>query len=162
MPTYTAPTRDMKFILNEVLDLSRFSELDSFKDADAEMSNAILDESAKFAEGVLAPLNRVGDEHGCVRNEDGTVTTPPGFREAFDQMRANGWMGLSSDPKYGGQGLPGVLGLATGEMSSSANMAFAMYPGLTGGAAKAISIGGSRGSPFRLLDPLSENGYQVI
>jgi len=143
MPTYKAPTRDQKFLLHEVLELSRFSELDSFGDADPEMIDAILEESAKFAEEVLTPLNRVGDEHGCVRGEDGSVTTPPGFHEAFDQLRQNGWMGLSADPKYGGQGLPGVLGLACGEMTSSANMAFAMYPGLTGGASKAISIGGS-------------------
>lgn len=143
MPTYKAPTRDQKFLMHEVLDLSRFSELESFKDADPEMIDAILEESAKFAEEVLTPLNRIGDEHGCVRNADGSVTVPPGFHEAFDQLRQNGWMGLSADPKYGGQGLPGILGLACGEMSSSANMAFAMYPGLTGGAAKAISIGGS-------------------
>ncbi len=143
MPTYKAPVRDQKFLLHEVLNLSRFSELEGFKDADAEMIDAILEESAKFAEGVLTPLNRIGDEHGCVRNADGTVTTPPGFHEAFDQLRENGWMGLSADTRYGGQGLPGVLGLACGEMTSSANMAFAMYPGLTGGASKAISIGGS-------------------
>ncbi|PHR91504.1 MAG: acyl-CoA dehydrogenase [Robiginitomaculum sp.] len=143
MPTYTAPTRDMKFLLHEVLELSRFETLDSFKEADADMIDAILEESAKFAQDVLTPLNRVGDEHGCVRNDDGSVTTPPGFHEAFDHMRENGWMGLAVDPQYGGQGLPGILGLACGEMTSSANMAFAMYPGLTGGAAKAISIGGS-------------------
>lgn len=143
MPTYKAPTRDQKFVLHELLDLSRFSELGGFKDADAEMIDAILEESAKFAEEVLTPLNRVGDEHGCIRNEDGTVTTPPGFKDAFNQMRQNGWMGLSADPQYGGQGLPGVLGMACGEMTSSANMAFTMYPGLTGGASKAISIGGS-------------------
>jgi len=143
MPTYKAPTRDQKFLLHEVLELSRFSELDGFKDADPEMIDAILEESAKFAEEVLTPLNRIGDEHGCIRNDDGSVTTPPGFHEAFDQLRQNGWMGLSADQKYGGQGLPGVLGLACGEMTSSANMAFAMYPGLTGGASKAISIGGS-------------------
>ncbi len=143
MPTYKAPTRDQKFLLHEVLELSRFSELESFQDADPEMIDAILEESAKFAEEVLTPLNRVGDEHGCVRNKDGSVTTPPGFHEAFDQLRQNGWMGLSADTKYGGQGLPGVLGLACGEMTSSANMSFGMYPGLTGGASKAISIGGS-------------------
>ena len=143
MPTYKAPTRDMKFLLHEFLNVSRYAELDSFKEADTEMIDAILEESAKFAEEVLTPLNRVGDEHGCIRNEDGTVTTPPGFHEAFTQLRENGWMGLSADTRYGGQGLPGYLALACAEMTSSANMAFGMYPGLTGGAAKAISIGGS-------------------
>ena len=143
MPTYKAPVRDQKFLLHEVLELSRFSELESFKEADPEMIDAILEESAKFSEEVLTPLNRIGDEHGCVRGDDGKVTTPPGFHEAFTQMRENGWMGLAADPKYGGQGLPGVLGMACGEMTSSANMAFTMYPGLTGGASKAISIGGT-------------------
>lgn len=143
MPTYTAPIRDMKFLMHEVLELSQYSGLPGFEDADADMIDAILDESAKFSEEVLAPLNRVGDEHGCIRHDDGSVTTPPGFKEAYTMMRENGWMGLSADPEYGGQGLLGTLGLATQEMSSSANMAFSMYPGLTGSAAKAISVGGS-------------------
>ena len=143
MPIYKAPVRDMKFQLHEVLNLSRFSDLSGFKDADADTIDAILEGSAKFAEEILTPLNRVGDEEGCTRNDDGSVTTPPGFKNAYTHMRETGWMGLSADPAYGGQGLPRILGLACGEMSSSANMAFAMYPGLTGGAAKAISVGGS-------------------
>ena len=143
MPTYKAPVRDQQFVLHELLELARFSDLDGFKDADPEMIDAILGESAKFAEEVLTPLNRIGDEEGCVRHDDGTVTTPTGFKDAYKQMCENGWTGLAADPNYGGQGLPGVLGRACGEMTSSANMAFTMYPGLTGGAAKAIDIGGS-------------------
>lgn len=143
MPTYKAPLRDTKFLMHEVLNLSAYSDLPVFADLDEDTINAILEESAKFAEGELAPLNRVGDEHGCVRNADGSVTTPPGFKDAFNLMRQNGWMGLSADPAYGGQGLPGLLSLASSEMCSAANMAFGMYPGLTNGAAKAISIGGS-------------------
>ncbi|MGJ8564355.1 MAG: acyl-CoA dehydrogenase C-terminal domain-containing protein [Alphaproteobacteria bacterium] len=143
MPTYKAPIRDIQFLMHEVLNLSQYSNLAAFAEMDAEMIDAIIGESGKFAEEVLAPLNQIGDEHGCVRNADGSVTTPPGFKEAFDQMRQNGWMGLSADPAYGGQGLPGIVGMASAEMSSSANMAFGMYPGLTNGAAKAISIGGS-------------------
>ena len=143
MPTYKAPIRDMQFLLHEVLEVSRFSELGRFQDADGEMIDAILTESAKFAEEVLTPLNRVGDMQGCVRSDDGSVSTPDGFKDAYKQMCENGWTGLSADPKYGGQGLPGVLGRACGEMTSSANMAFTMYPGLTTGAAKAIAIGGS-------------------
>ncbi len=143
MPTYTAPLKDQKFLLNEVLNLSRFSDLPGFDQIDEEMIDAILGESAKFAEEVLTPLNRVGDEEGCTRHEDGSVTTPKGFKQAYQQMCDNGWNGLSADPEYGGQGLPGVLGRACGEMTSSANMAFTMYPGLTTGAAKAIAIGGS-------------------
>ena len=143
MPTYKAPIRDQQFILHELLELSRFSDLDGFRDADTEMIDAILGESAKFAEEVLTPLNRVGDVEGCTRHEDGSVTTPTGFKAAYKQMCENGWTSLAADPNYGGQGLPGVLGRACGEMTSSANMAFTMYPGLTGGAAKAIDIGGS-------------------
>ncbi len=143
MPSYKAPIRDMQFLLHEVFNLSRFSDLPSFKEADGEMIDAILVESAKFSEEVLSPLNQIGDEQGCVRNDDGSVTTPKGFKEAYKQMCENGWTGLSADPQYGGQGLPGILGRACGEMTSSANMAFTMYPGLTSGAAKAIAIGGS-------------------
>lgn len=143
MPTFKAPIRDIQFLLHEVLDLSQYKDLPIYADLDKEMIDAILGESAKFTEEVLAPLNRVGDEHGCVRNADGSVTTPPGFKEAFQTMRENGWIGVTADPAYGGQGLPGVIGLSAQEMSTSANMAFGMYPGLTSSAAKAISVGGS-------------------
>ena len=143
MPDYQAPLRDMRFVLHELLDISQYSELEKFNTLDKDMVDAILEESAKMANEVLAPLNRVGDEEGCTRHKDGRVTTPKGFKEAFDQVRENGWAGLAADPAYGGQGLPGILGMACGEMSSSANMAFSMYAGLTSGAAKAIAIGGS-------------------
>lgn len=143
MPSYKAPVREFQFLMHEVFDLSQYSNLPIFADLDEDTIDAILGESAKFAEEVLQPLNIVGDEHGCVRNDDGSVTTPPGFKDAYTLMRENGWLGLSADPNYGGQGLPGILGLATQEMSSTANMAFSMYPGLTGSAAKAISVGGS-------------------
>ena len=104
----------------------------------------MLEEGAKFCEGVLAPLNKVGDEHGCVRNDDGSVTTPPGFKDAYKQFVEAGWPALSSDPNYGGQGMPHVVGLAWNEMvSSSANMAFGMYPGLSHGAYEAIHQHGS-------------------
>lgn len=143
MPTYRAPLRDTKFLLHEVLNVAQYSDLPVFQDADAELIDAVLGEGAKFAEEVLTPLNRVGDEHGCKRHDDGTVTAPPGFKEAFVTMRENGWVGLSADPNYGGQGLPRVLGISVQAMSSSANMAFGMYPGLTTSAAKAIAAGGS-------------------
>ena len=143
MPVYNTPTRDIKFIFHELLELKRFEALKGFKDLDADMIDAIIDGSAQFAEEVLAPLNLIGDEKGCVRHDDGSVTTPPGFKDAYDQLVQNGWTGMSADPEYGGQGLPGVIGRASGESTSSANMAFGMYPGLTAGAAKAITIGGS-------------------
>lgn len=143
MPTYKAPLRDIQFLMHDVLKLSEYTDLPAYADLDADMIDAILGEAGKFAEEVLAPLNKVGDEHGCIRHADGSVTTPPGFKEAYNQMRQNGWVGVTADPAYGGQGLPSLIGLSAQEMSTAANMAFGMYPGLTGSAAKAISVGGS-------------------
>lgn len=143
MPSYNAPVRDMKFILHEMLDAPSLAQYERYAEVDADLYDAILEESGKFAEEVLAPLNVVGDTQGCTRHPDGTVTTPDGFKEAFKTMVENGWLGLARDPNYGGQGMPGTLGIACAEMQSSANMAFSMYPGLTGGAIKAITIGGS-------------------
>jgi alkylation response protein AidB-like acyl-CoA dehydrogenase len=143
MPVYSAPTRDMKFLLHEVLGFEDLTKYDAFSEVDADLVDAIIEEAAKFSEDVLAPLNTVGDHEGCTRHEDGSVTTPTGFKEAYKQMSENGWSALSMDPTYGGQGMPGMLGIAASEMWTSANMAFAMYPGLTGGAIKAIQVGGS-------------------
>ena len=143
MPIYNAPLRDMKFVLQEVLNVEQLSEYEKFAEADMDTLDAILEQSAKFSSEVLAPLNVVGDQEGCTRNDDGSVTTPTGFRDAYQQVVETGMMGLSEAPEYGGMGMPSIWSTATGEMQSSANMAFAMYPGLTGGAAKAIKIGGS-------------------
>ena len=143
MPSYKAPVRDMQFLLHEVLGFEDITQYDAFSEVDRDLVDAILTEGAKFAEDVLAPLNIVGDHEGCVRHEDGSVTTPTGFKAAYKQMTENGWSSLSADPNYGGQGMPGMLGIAASEMWTSANMAFAMYPGLTGGAIKAIQVGGS-------------------
>jgi alkylation response protein AidB-like acyl-CoA dehydrogenase len=143
MTPYRAPVRDMRFVLHDVLDISQHGHLPGFVDADMDTVDAILEEGAKFCEGVLAPLNKIGDEQGCVRDAEGNVKTPDGFTEAFHQMAEAGWTALSSDPEYGGQGLPHVLNLAFNEMVSSSNMAFGMYPGLTLGAAAALHTGGS-------------------
>lgn len=143
MPSYKAPVRDMQFLLHEVLGFEDLTKYDAFQDVDADLADAILVEAAKFAEDVLAPLNVVGDHEGCTRHADGSVTTPTGFKDAYKQMSDNSWSALSMDPTYGGQGMPGMLGIAASEMWTSSNMAFAMYPGLTGGAIKAISVGGS-------------------
>ena len=143
MSAYRAPVRDQRFVLHDVLNISQYGDLPGFADADTETVDAILEEGAKFCEGVLAPLSKIGDVQGCVRDSDGNVKTADGFKDAFKQMAEAGWTALSSDPEYGGQGLPHVLNLAFNEMVSSANMAFGMYPGLTLGAAAALYVGGS-------------------
>ncbi|ETX27389.1 acyl-CoA dehydrogenase C-terminal domain-containing protein [Roseivivax isoporae] len=141
MPIYRAPTKDMGFVLHEVLKVHE-QDIPGYEEMDADTTGAILDEAAKLAENVLAPLNPVGDTEGCVL-ENGVVRTPKGFREAFDQMREGGWTALDCDPDYGGQGLPYVIATAVGEQFSAANMAFNMYPGLTHGAYSAIHTHGT-------------------
>ena len=143
MPIYNAPIRDMKFVMQEMLNVGQLTQYERFSEADTDTLEAILEQSGKFATEVLTPLNVVGDHEGCTRNADGSVTTPTGFKEAYQQVVENGMMGLPHDPKYGGLGMPGTWAIAAGEMQSASNMAFAMYPGLTNGATKAIEIGGT-------------------
>jgi alkylation response protein AidB-like acyl-CoA dehydrogenase len=137
MPTYTAPITDMKFLLHDVLGLENYSNLAAFKDATPDLVDAILEEAGKFASEVLQPINQSGDEEGC-KLEDGAVTTPEGFREAYKLYVENGWQGLTAPTDYGGQNLPQILGLAVNEMMIAANWGFAMYPGLTKGATEAL------------------------
>ncbi len=143
MPRYKAPLRDIHFLLNDVLKIDAYSNLPGFADAPQDVVEAILDGGSKFATEVLQPLNAVGDRQGCKRNPDASVKTPDGFPAAYKQMVEGGWMSISADPAYGGQGLPRIVSMAFNEMCSSANMAFAMYPGLTHGAYEAIHAGGS-------------------
>jgi 3-(methylsulfanyl)propanoyl-CoA dehydrogenase len=143
MPIYKAPVRDTEFILNEVINIHDYAGLPGFSEATPDLVSAILAEGAKFVEEVTQPLNQIGDEAGCVRNDDGSISTPPGFRQAYDQLVEGGWGGLSADPEYGGQGLPHVIGNAFEEYMISANMAFTMYIGLTQGAIAAITAVGS-------------------
>lgn len=143
MPTYTAPVRDMQFILHELLKIDRYQDLiPGFAETTPDTVAAILESAAQISEEVLQPLNRVGDLEGCTL-QNGEVTTPSGFKEAYQAVIDGGWTGLIGDAQYGGQGLPYVLGLSVSEMMASANMSFTMYPGLTSGAMEAIEIGGT-------------------
>ncbi|MEO0675454.1 MAG: acyl-CoA dehydrogenase family protein, partial [Pseudomonadota bacterium] len=143
MTVYNAPVRDMQFVLNEVLDISRYSNLPGFTEASPDLVEAILEEGSKLATNVLHPINQSGDSEGCTRHEDGTVTTPKGLKAAYDQFSEGGWQGLSFDADYGGQGLPYLLSVVINEMVSGANMAFGMYPGLAMGAANTILAHGT-------------------
>ena len=140
---YQPPVRDHVFLLEDVLKIDQYGDLPAFADASLDVVKAIIEEAGKFTGEVLAPLNSVGDKQGCTWHPDNTVTTPTGFKEAYKQLCEGGWTGLGSDPAYGGQGLPHVVNLSFSEMSSSANMAFSMYPGLAHGAYSAIHTGGT-------------------
>src|ERR1700739_1073153 len=102
MPTYKAPVDDALFLLNDVFHIDRYGNLPGFADASPDVIEAVLQEAAKFSEEVLPPLNRVGDKEGCKRHDDGSVTTPKGFKDAFKQVAEGGWLGLSASTGYGG------------------------------------------------------------
>src|SRR5690554_4321489 len=146
MPEYKAPLRDIKFVLDELLDAqTHYQSIPAYADvATPDMVEAIINEGAKFCENVLSPLNRVGDIEGCTRNEDASVTTPTGFKEAYKQYVENGWPSLAHNPDHGGQGLPESLGISISEMVGQANWSWGMYPGLSHGAMNTIE---SHGTP---------------
>jgi alkylation response protein AidB-like acyl-CoA dehydrogenase len=143
MTIYKAPVEDVSFLLNDVFQIDRYNNLPGFADASADVRAAIIDEAAKFSEQVLQPLNHSGDQEGCTRHDDGRVTTPKGFKEAFKQFADGGWIGLSAPAEFGGQGLPVSLSQTVNEFTMSANMAFSMYGGLTQGAMAALLVHGS-------------------
>lgn len=143
MPVYKAPVEDVMFLLNDVFPIERYNNLPGFADATPDTVEAILGEGAKLCEEVFAPLNLSGDQEGCKRNSDGSVTTPKGFKEAYEAYASGGWMGLAAPEEYGGQGLPSALNTIMQEFVSSANLALGMYPGLTQGAIAALIVHGS-------------------
>jgi acyl-CoA dehydrogenase len=134
MPIYKAPVEDILFLLNDVFHIERFGNLPGFADASPDVVAAIVSAAGKFCEDVLTPLNRVGDRQGCRRSEDGGVATPEGFKQAYQQVVEGGWIGISVPPEFGGLGLPTALTQTVNEFMAAANVAFAMYPGLTQGA----------------------------
>jgi alkylation response protein AidB-like acyl-CoA dehydrogenase len=143
MQQYSAPLRDMSFVFHELLEVEdEYRQLYPEDDLSRALIDRVLEEGARFAEEVLSPLNRIGDEHGC-RLQGGKVTTPPGFKQAYQRFCEAGWPGVAADPLYGGQGLPHAVGYALEEMLNSANHAWAMYPTLTHGAYGAVHANGT-------------------
>ena len=141
MTIYNAPTRDMDFLLHDVLQVSG-ADLPGYAELDRDFTSAILEAAGQLATDMLAPLNLPGDQQGC-KLENGVVRTPEGYKAAFEAVKEGGWTGLDCAPAYGGQGMPYVMGVAAGEIFVSANMAFNMYQGLTHGAYSAIHAHGT-------------------
>ena len=155
MPTYNAPIREMHFVLHELLNVTdELKKLKAYEDLDQDVVNQIVEEASKFASEVLQPTNQIGDQAGCQRNQDGSVTTPAGFKEAYAKYVEAGWPTLSCDTKYGGQGLPQTINTVLYEMLNSANQAWTMYPGLSHGAYECLHAHGTEDQKNRYLKNL--------
>ena len=158
MQTYSVPLRDMRFLLDELLDVGRLGALPGFEEATPEAIHAMIEEGARLCENTLLPLNRPGDEEGC-RYENGVVRTPQGFREAYDTFVRAGWTGITTAPTYGGQGLPELVNMVFDEMVCSTNLAFGVYPLLSKGAAALIEAHGSEALKEACLPRLSDGSW---
>ncbi len=158
MPIYNAPLQDFRFLIHEYLDLEPCRDLESMAEATPDVIDAVLEEAAKVSEEVLQPLNAVGDREGC-RLEDGEVRLPTGFKDAWRVYTEGGWPGLTCDPEYGGQGLPGFVGLALSEMINAANASFSAYPGLTHGAYEVLHHYGTAEQKQRFLPAMVEGRW---
>ena len=134
--SYVAPVKDMLFNIEHVARIDQIAQLPGFEDAGLDTAQAVLEEAAKFNEGVLSPLNWEGDKNPSAWNK-GVVTATAGFKEAFKQFADAGWQGLQHPTEFGGQGLPKTIGSVCGEMQNSANMSFALCPLLSDGAIEA-------------------------
>ena len=137
MSDYRAPVREMRFVMDELAGFKELSQLPGYEEATPDVADAVLDEAAKFTGEVLAPLNRIGDKEGSQLTANG-VTTPTGWKEAYQQFREAGWNGIASPVEFGGQGLPDTLAIAVKEMVCSANLSFSLGPLLTTGAVEAL------------------------
>ena len=155
---YNAPVKDMKFVLHELWDASELSTYEGYEDASPDLIDAMLEEAAKFMKAELLPLNQTGDREGCTL-ENGVVRTPTGFKEAYDKYCENGFTALSTDPKYGGTGLPHTMEFMVQEMVVSTNMAFGMYPGLSHGCYNAVYLHGTDELKDRYLPKLSSGEW---
>ncbi len=159
MPAYRAPIRDIQFVMNELLDSQSFLQnLPKYSEVDEELLNAIVEEGAKFAETILSPLNRTGDEQGC-QWQDGQVTTPQGFAEAYRQYVDSGWPALTAPEESGGQDMPDLLGVVMNELIGTANWSWSMYPGLSHGAVRTIEQHGSAEQKKIFLKPLTSGQW---
>ncbi|MGY1424288.1 acyl-CoA dehydrogenase C-terminal domain-containing protein [Lysobacter sp. A289] len=160
MSQYNVPLRDMQFVLFDVLDSEAEFQRLGFTDVSRDLLDAVLEESAKFAENVLAPLNEVGDREGCQFDKaTGTVTTPTGFKQAYEQYVDGGWTGLVSSVEFGGQGLPHLAGFAQKEMIDAANLAWGNFPLLSHGATEALLHHGEDWQREVFLKPLVEGRW---
>ena len=139
---YKAPVRDLSFVLHDVLEVERYANHFADADLSRDLIDQIIAEGGKFAEEVIAPINRPGDQEGC-HIEGDVVTTPKGWKEAYHQMVEAGWTSLAFGTEYGGQGLPAIVSMAVGQFTAAASAAFSMYPGLTGGAYHGIEASAS-------------------
>ncbi|MFN8762590.1 MAG: acyl-CoA dehydrogenase C-terminal domain-containing protein [Burkholderiales bacterium] len=161
MPQYHAPLRDMQFVLHEVLKVQdEFQHMPRFAEVDADTVNAVLEQGAKFCEQVIFPLNKPGDEQGCQHDKNTqAVTTPEGFRQAYQQYIEGGWAALACEPEYGGQGLPQTLNQVFFEMANAANQAWTMYPGLTHGAYECLHAHGTEEQKTLYLPKLTSGEW---
>lgn len=139
---YKAPVRDLSFVLHDVLEVERHAHHFADADLSRDLIDQIVEEGGKFAEEVIAPINRAGDQEGCTIDGD-VVTTPKGWKEAYQQMVEAGWTSLAFGTEYGGQGLPSIMSMAVGQFTAAASAAFSMYPGLTAGAYHGIEASAS-------------------
>jgi alkylation response protein AidB-like acyl-CoA dehydrogenase len=154
---YKAPTEELSFVLFDLLNAGQLADLEPYAEASEDMQRAVIEEAAKLAEQVLLPTNETGDREGCHYDpESKVVTTPKGFKEAYKTYQEGGWSGLSSDPEYGGQGLPHLLKIVVDELCCSTNLSFGMYPGLSHGAIDLLAQHGTQEQKERYLPKLIE------